>query len=204
MLRATPRPTILARLSRPIAVPVAAAFAALALAACGQAETQPDWAAAGPDNGRDEGPFTIELAASDAQAVHYIHGGRYGRAAALVTYEGDPDAARLIRGSEAEPAWREAAGALDLPAPDPDDLVIKIFGFELYADEGEGDGGEVRFDARIPGDRQFSLNAAGEGEDGAARMTFSGWGRRDTANYIDDIDDAPRDLREKMKDQLGL
>jgi hypothetical protein len=166
----------------------------LALAACGEA----------PAEARNTDRYTIEIVGMDGSAVHYIHGGEDGRSAALSTQDNEPDAARLTPGRTAERVFREAMAEFDVPAGEPQDVQIRLFGQSFAANDDQDGDGHVAMNLNLPDGRQISLNAANSDSNDEAHVVMAGWDKQDVADYIDDIDDAPRELREEMKDRLGL
>lgn len=174
---------------------IAAAILIAPVAAC----AEPAREAAAPAEG-----YTLEIVGHDRGAVHYVRG-EDGRAAAMLTQDRDPDAARLLEGRAAERAFRDAMAEIDLPAGEPRDVQIKLFG-QSFAANGDRDGdGHVRMNLNLPDGRQIAINAGDRGDGGDnAHVVIAGWETKDVADYIDDIDSAPAALREEMKDSLGL
>lgn len=182
----------------------AAAALGLALAACGE-PAPVETGAERQTRATDASRYTIEILGTDGGALHYIHGGENNRAAALRTEERDPDAARLLEGRAAGQAFQDAIAEFAVPDTEPSDVRFDVFGFSFAADDDSNGEGRVRMEMNLPDGRHFTLNAGDDGSDGGeAHVVIGGSTASEVEDYIDDIDDAPRALREQMKDSLGL
>lgn len=172
------------------------AFAAIGLVACDGA----------PAGAAGDG-YDLDILASEADGVlHVVRDHEHDRIAAILTREDDPDAARLLEGRAAERAYDRAVDSAEAVLGDAEEPQIKVFGLSLYAEDESGDGdGRVRFEVETPGGRTVMIDAGDRDPDGGvAHIAIHGVGAQGAEEFIDDIDDAPRDLREKMKDALEL
>lgn len=173
---------------------VFAALAALALAACSEAEM-----AGGPESSNPAGGYTLEVRADQDVKVYLI-----------TDAEGNSVAGRATGGVSSLMDVEEARAFSVLPAtdeaPPPEVMSLRVPGFEISiaadGDSGNSENARVQVNA---GGRTVDVTAQGDGaENDRAHVRITGASEADVRDFIADAEELTPETRTEILAALGL
>jgi len=153
----------------------------------------------------DDRPYDLEVIASDSNGVlYYVHDDGDGQSAAIWTDGETTKKARFYTGRMATSMYEHALGDANIQPVGDDELKMKLFGISIYAND-TGDNENARVEINRRGDRKVVVNASDDGPNGdSAHILITDSDDEGTADFIDDIENAPEKMKRDMKAYFGL